>query len=327
MRSAAVDRRLEAIAGAPLAMLTVPNTASDPLDIDVTEPRILYALGIYYGSGIDQVIASLGTPLQTQKGAVGAQVLRFRNVNTVGMTHRCQTSESVAVFQNVVSNGPVGTPMAGCGWWTGDNFGGQGYNSSTIFSFPVTGQMNSSPRLRLERPDQDNVGVISLAYRGVHDLATRTRIINWLMQRYQVTPPPRWIALLSAAVALIWCWHAEGRSSRRQDRAGRYSSDSARAAWLDDCGAVASGELLRGDGLGVRGLVILCQRSRQASGSGSTGGCAALIRPTLYRSQRMMHCRLQPSAICRIRSSGPVLPSTLRSGSRAPERRIRYGEP
>ena len=30
----------------------------------------------------------------------------------------------------------------------------------------------------------------ALAYRGIHNLATRTRILGWLMQRYQVTPPP-----------------------------------------------------------------------------------------------------------------------------------------
>ena len=33
MRSLAIDSSLEGIAGNPLAMLTVPNTASSPLDI------------------------------------------------------------------------------------------------------------------------------------------------------------------------------------------------------------------------------------------------------------------------------------------------------
>ena len=76
--------------------------------------------------------------------------------------------------------------------------------------------MNATPRLRMaSTASNGTTPIAALAYRGIHDIATRTRILGWLMQRYQVTPPPRWIALLSAAVALIWCWHAEGRSSKR----------------------------------------------------------------------------------------------------------------
>ena len=44
MRSLAIDSSLEGIAGIPLAMLTVPNTSSIPLDIGPTEARTLYAV-------------------------------------------------------------------------------------------------------------------------------------------------------------------------------------------------------------------------------------------------------------------------------------------
>lgn len=215
MRSAVVDRRLEAIAGPPLAMLTVPNTSSAPLGLGTTEPRTLYAVGASLGNLPDTEIASLG-------GASGGfQILRNRGTGLTGMTHRAQTLTSGNIFQQFLTGVPFGQLMVGCGWWTGAVFGAQGRSEDPIVSSSAPGEMNSNPSLRL-RSDANVTGVAAIAYRGVHDLVVRTRILNWLAQRYQVTPP-RWIAL-----ALIWCWQHEGRSGGRQDRTRQHPGDPAR---------------------------------------------------------------------------------------------------
>ena len=91
MRSAAVDRRLEAIAGPPLAMLTIPNTASSPLNIGPTEARTIYAVASTSAQSTNTAVASIGSDYNDSNGFVGGQVIRTQGQGIGGLTHRAQT--------------------------------------------------------------------------------------------------------------------------------------------------------------------------------------------------------------------------------------------
>lgn len=187
MRSLAIDSSLEGIAGPPLAMLTVPDTASNPLDIGPTEARTLYAVASTTDLSSSTAIASIGAAGNGSNGEPGAQAIRSNDKGIGGLTHRAQAIGGVAIFQPMLTGWPWNTPIAACGWWDGSIFGSQGYLGPTAVSTPATDlSMNTTPRLRMApiSPTTGTTPIAALAYRGTHDLSTRNRILNWLMQRY-----------------------------------------------------------------------------------------------------------------------------------------------
>ena len=185
MRAVAVDRRLEGIAGPPLAMLTVPDTASSPLGIGPTEARTLYAVGSTGAQSNSTPIASIGASANNVNAVAGGQVIRTTVSGIGGLTHRGQVIGGGIIYYDTGLGWPWNKPLAACGWWDGSAFGSQGYLSAPTVSEPTGGSMNAAPRLRMAPIASDGTTPIAaLAYRGVHDLATRTRILSWLMQRY-----------------------------------------------------------------------------------------------------------------------------------------------
>ena len=185
MRSLAIDSSLEGIAGVPLAMLTVPDTSSSPLDIGPTEARTLYAVALTSALSDDRVVASIGADSNNSGIFPGSQIISTRNKGLGGVAHRGQVIGGNVIVQDILSGWPWDKPLAVCGWWDGSIFGIQGYLSTPTISAPSTGSMNTAPRLRLAPiSSSGTTPIAALAYRGVHDLATRTRILSWLMQRY-----------------------------------------------------------------------------------------------------------------------------------------------
>ena len=187
MRSLAIDSSLEGIAGVPLAMLTVPNTASSPLDIGPTEARTLYTVASTSTQSSSTPVANIGASANESNAEVGAQVIRTGELGYGGLTHRVQVIGGGAIYQSIRKGWPWNTPLAVCGWWDGSRFGCQGYGSTPLISSPSAGgSMNATPCLRLAPLSvaKGTTPIAALAYRGVHDLNTRTRILNWLMQRY-----------------------------------------------------------------------------------------------------------------------------------------------
>ena len=190
MRSLAIDSSLEGIAGPPLAMITVPNTSSSALDIGPTQARTLYAVGSTPSAqSRATAIANIGGSNNNGTLFSGAQVICSIALDIGGLSHRAQVIGGAAVSQDILPGWPWNRPLAVCGWWDGSAFGSQGYLSAPTVSAPAGGSMNASPRLRLAPipADANTTPIAALAYRGVHDLATRTRILNWLMQRYGTT--------------------------------------------------------------------------------------------------------------------------------------------
>ena len=184
MRSLAIDSSLQGIAGPPLAMLTVPNTASSPLDIGPTEARTLYAIGSTQATASSGPIANLGGTWNGANAVVGGQVIRSQLLGVGGLTHRSQTIEGAGISQPMRAGWPWDRPLAACGWWDRSRFGCQGYREAPTIGESSTGSMNAAPCLRLASISSGTTPIAALAYRGVHDLATRTRILSWLMQRY-----------------------------------------------------------------------------------------------------------------------------------------------
>ena len=185
MRSLAIDSSLEGVAGPPLAMLTVPNTSSSPLDIGPTEARILYAIASTSTLSDNTPVATIGTDSVYNTEMPGSLAIRTRKLGGGGVTYRGQVIGGSISYQPILPGWPWDTPLAVCGWWDGSKFGSQGYRSTPTVSAPSDGNMNPTPRLRLA-PIASNgtTPIAALAYRGVHDLHTRTLILNWLMQRY-----------------------------------------------------------------------------------------------------------------------------------------------
>ena len=91
MRSLAIDSSLEGIAGPPLAMLTVPNTASSPLNIGPTEARTLYAVASTSELSDDDVaVANIGGKTNGSYALEGAQNIRATARGRGGLMHRAQ---------------------------------------------------------------------------------------------------------------------------------------------------------------------------------------------------------------------------------------------
>lgn len=185
MRSLAIDSSLEGIAGVPLAMLTIPNTSSSPLNIGPTEARTLYAVGTTSTLSSDTTVASIGANENNSIAFEGAQVIRSAPLGWGGLRQRAQAIGGFPVFQDMLLGWPWNKPLAVCGWWDGSRFGCQGYLSNPAVGAPSAGgSMRTSPCLRMASIASGTTPIAALAYRGVHDLATRTRILSWLMQRY-----------------------------------------------------------------------------------------------------------------------------------------------
>ena len=190
VRATVIDHRLEAIAGPPLAMLTVPNTSSGPLNIGTTEARTLYTIGISSAVSSDTPFANLGGSAPDNNSVNGGQVIRSRPLGqSGGAVHRGQIVGGTTSFLNAMTDWPYGSPLAVCGWWDNNRFYTQAYGGGIVISAAAhNGEMLANPRLRLApvTVSTNTTPIAALAYRGVHDLTTRTRILAWLMQRYQV---------------------------------------------------------------------------------------------------------------------------------------------
>lgn len=182
----AIDSSLGGIAGIPLAMLTIPNTSSSPLDIGPTTARTLYAVASTSAQSNDTAVANIGASSNNSNSFEGAQVIRSTLLGEGGLRHRGQVIGGSTIYQNLNLGWPWGVPLAVCGWWDGSRFGFQGYRSAPIISAPsASGSMNTTPLLRMASiASNGTTPIAALAYRGVHDLDTRTRILSWLMQRY-----------------------------------------------------------------------------------------------------------------------------------------------
>ena len=116
MRSLAIDSSLWVIAGPPLAMLTVPNSASYPLDIGTTEARTLYAVGSTTAQSSARTIASIGTTYNYTNAMAGAQIFRTAGAGTGGLEHRAQCIGGKVASQSIKIGWPWNTPLTTCRW-------------------------------------------------------------------------------------------------------------------------------------------------------------------------------------------------------------------
>lgn len=189
MRAAALDRRLEAIAGPPLAALVAPAIVQvGPLD--PLGDRTLYAVVRI----IDRVnsysgVATLGVTngyMRLQESTSGNTSMSIRVDAINGSINRNPSTNNQARVPGTVAIGwvQVADGMTKC-------IGGWGSPTGTASEYFTPGDgMGVNATLTLHGNSPSTKNLCAVAYKRAHDLATRTRVMAWLAQRYQVMPPP-----------------------------------------------------------------------------------------------------------------------------------------
>lgn len=184
MRSAAVDRRLEAIAGPPLAQRSTPGTTVAVLD--PMQDRTIYAVANItdYSTSYRQLVrvgssnTNGAVSLNTHEAGNIANFVRFDTVG--GSTNR--TSVFPSNVGLVVAWGQIRSGMS---------LGQGGTLASTNGEISVIpGAGITDANVFLANPVAGCTPLWAGVYAFAHDQSTRTRVMAWLAQRYQVTPPP-----------------------------------------------------------------------------------------------------------------------------------------
>lgn len=179
MRALAVDGRLEAIAGPPLASRTTAGTTTG-LTIPDAAPRTIYG-----------VVNKTGTPVGTY---------------TIAATHHGATSNRLALLTNQ-TNGqgalvqiagvntftafpPVGISRhAACAVYTPSTGQGVMHDELSSRTATVTPANMPSDRLFVSGPIAECSTDYASVFVEEHSIGTRRRILGWLSRRYG-TPPP-----------------------------------------------------------------------------------------------------------------------------------------
>lgn len=190
MRAIATDRRLEAMAGPPVGMLDVYNTS---VPVSVGGPlvdRILYAVvRIVSTAGNYPPVASLGSHSSTGLLRLSASIAGSENMGSRVDTVNGSANQNVAVGIGARVPGTVaigwvqtvdGMTAAEGGWNTPARY-------TNHILIPGNG-MDSNPPLLLHVAGSDQIPLCAVAYRGSHDIETRTRVMNWLSRRYANQP-------------------------------------------------------------------------------------------------------------------------------------------
>lgn len=149
----------------------------------------MYVIAANLATNTDAPIAGLGTPANDNAGAPGSMVIRTRNAGQAGVRMRTGNMTGSVVFRDAKSSAPAGALMITSGWWTGEQTYVAINAGAPIESSPglLGGEMIASPMLRLAPIGKGVTPAMALAYRGAHDLATRTRVMAWLAQRFSLS--------------------------------------------------------------------------------------------------------------------------------------------
>lgn len=183
MRSLAIDRSLEGIAGKPAGINTTPNSMI-PTVMSANTPRTLYAVGKFTASANGTAIAGLDLAELTSNGAIGLVV----RAGATSITCRGQTSTSNSV--SLDRSGLLANKLyASMITWTGYSFisrvwGFEKQQDTT--SANLSAPMVANPNLRLVSGSNGDktTGVISIVYATSHNENTYNSILSYLSMRY-----------------------------------------------------------------------------------------------------------------------------------------------
>lgn len=187
MRSLAIDKSLEGVAGPPLAMLTVPGSVPVSSSLGPLEGRTLYIImDIINTSGAWSSPGGLGVLNE------GQLLVQMDNAGTTFIKSRIDTVNGSSNLNTIKANSariPGKRVIAWASVSNGMNTASGGVNDyvgRTVSCTPGNG-MGTNPSLNL-LTRSDVSGIFAAAYRGEHNIPTRAKILNWLTQRYNMTP-------------------------------------------------------------------------------------------------------------------------------------------
>lgn len=181
MRSLAIDKSLEGIAGVPAGINVTPNSLV-PTVMAANSPRTLYAVGKFTSLATADAIAGLDLADLTSNGAIGLVV----RAGATSITCRGQTSTSAGLSMTraeLLTN----TLYAIMVVWTGYSFISRvwGFGVQQITSDNPSSPLTANPNLRLvSRSSGATTGVISIAYATAHTENIYNRILSYLSMRY-----------------------------------------------------------------------------------------------------------------------------------------------
>lgn len=166
MRSLAIDKSLEGIAGSPVAWTTSTTDIVSNITIPKLSYRTIYALR-YFPVIADASALTRDNPATNYR--IGLTITGAGKING-------NFTNSSGVPSTSLSVNYGGIPM-GCCWWDRQTFGIQSFigdiNSTTNTWSGEVGWYIPSTSCQ-----------IKLFYNAAHDYITRVRILSWLRMRY-----------------------------------------------------------------------------------------------------------------------------------------------
>lgn len=180
MRAIVADRRLEAIAGPPLAERTTVGTTTGIL-LDPMEDRTLYSVIEITGTASSYPTYALsGTfttgGLSTRSGGSGTLLIGARFDMDGGSSNQ---------IRYVADGRTTGRHIV----WAQVSSGMSVMLSGIDLKVSNPGKLepgNGIAQATLQIYSSNDVVTYASLYRGAHDEATRRRVLSWLAQRYQI---------------------------------------------------------------------------------------------------------------------------------------------
>lgn len=180
-----MDRRLEAIAGPPLFQRSTTGSMTVPV-IDPMKGRTLYTV-------INITSTTASYPSFAIWGTFGAGALTTRALGpgSTYMGARFDTlSGSNDVNSSLYDTRTIGKHTVWAQVSDGMNSAVAGVDEKVGSAVSLT-PAGGMPTASMSIPSNTgSTTLFAVGYDQVHDQATRQRILAWLRQRYQVTPPP-----------------------------------------------------------------------------------------------------------------------------------------
>jgi len=183
------DQRLESIAGPPLAAIFAPSGTKLITDgLGVYEGRTIYCVADIINTELSfRTLVQLGLNYQTD----GSILIQQGSSGSTAMSIRVDTKNGAANNSRQSDTG-IRVPGARLFMWASitsgmtQMLGGfKGPSQDVYYPNISPGEgMESNPTFSALSNTSTTV-CCGLSYRGAHDLATRTRIFDWLMRRYK----------------------------------------------------------------------------------------------------------------------------------------------
>ena len=193
MRSLAIDSSLEGIAGPPSVMFGRGSDgwAWEPIGIPIQpfEDRIMYAAYRITKAPTSSYvhIGMLRYDTQESHGTFGFQTNQANTESNVRLVSQNNGNPNVTTLPNIANSQQIGFHILWAQQTDGQSKITAGSDSNPIGSSSnlVSGNgFEARMALKTNSGNDFLTRECFVAYRGSHDLATRERILNWLMQRY-----------------------------------------------------------------------------------------------------------------------------------------------